>query len=239
MGITLAISWQTILQPTDWSVGYCVRCDRFEAIQVGDLVEVTTAYEITMSRRVIGRGARCDWCGTGANPMPEAQVIPRGRWSYAEGVRALFEKCAPALLAHAPQLTADDDLRPLLSWVQRRSSVDSVDIGVGVIEGALVGAVLGVGVALYVLAQGGYDAIRTVMLWLPLGGVAGMVVGATAEAVLKGRKVAREMIAAAYLKYRLNPVRLTDLSHSYRARVRSAVRGVVAAPPLPSPKEPT
>ncbi len=60
-----------------------------------------------------------------------------------------------------------------------------------------------------------------------------MIVGAIAEAVLKGRKAAREMIAAAYPKYRLDPVRLAELSQSYKARVRRAVRIVLAARPSP------
>jgi hypothetical protein len=224
MGITIVFSWKTVLQQTSWSVGYCVRCDRFEAIRVGDAVQIISAWEFPVGRSVLGKAACCDCCESPAGPMPEALIIPSGEWSPAQGIRSLFEKCCPKLLPNAPQLTSDSEIRALLKLVQRRSSVESVDIGVGLVAGVLIGAALALSVGLYLANQEGSDSFGAGFVALMIGAVFGSIVGSFVEAILKGRKLARRMILAAYQKYQLAPDRLTALARSYRHRIRSAVR---------------
>jgi hypothetical protein len=136
----------------------------------------------------------------------------------------LFEKCAPELETEVPQLTSDSDLRKLLTWIRKQSSIDAVDIGVGLVVGLLIGAASALSVGLYLANQEGYDPIKAGLLSLVAGAVPGSIIGSLVEAILNGRKVARKMITAAYHKYQLDLDKLAALAQSYPHRIRSAVR---------------
>lgn len=225
MAISVIVSWKTELRQSGWSVGYCTQCACFEAIRLGDAVQVFSVYEFfPVSQQVLGKATCCDWCQNEAGPAPEARVIPLDAWSPAQGMKSLFEKCAPALQARIPQRTSDSELHAMLTWITQQTSINAIDIGIGLLGGFLVGAGLGFMVGFAIASGEEYDPVRAPFIWCATGGAIGSILGSAIEAVLKGRKAARRMMEAAYHKYRLNGDRLTELARSYPGRIRSALR---------------
>ena len=146
------------------------------------------------------------------------------KWDAADGIDALFEKCAPSLLPHAPHPTSDSEVQALLDSIRKRSATGSVDIGLGLVLGLLIGAAFALPIGLTIAEREGFDSIRAAMLSLAIGGVSACVAGGSVEAILRGRIVARRMARNAYLKYQLDPAQFTRLAESYPRRIRNAVR---------------
>lgn len=229
MAITIAISWRTELQQTAWAVGYCPSCGCWDAIRVGEAVQVMSLYEwFPFLRTVIGPSSVCDWCEYPAAPAPDTPIIPLGDWSYPQGLGTLVAKCAPDLQPSAPQRTTDVEVQTLLEWIRRKSSINAVDLGAGLAVGLLAGAVVAMLIGHLIVRQQGDDPIRISVVSLALGGVGGVLLGAVTEAVLKSRRIARRMTLAAYQKYQLAADQLAGLARSYPARIRSAIKSVLA-----------
>ncbi len=218
---------ESVFRQTAWSVGYCVRCGRFEAQRVGELVNVTSFYGFRVSSEKVGWAHYCDWCDRPVTPLPEALAIPLDAWSAAQGIQALFDKCGVGTQLQVPRMDSDSDIQSLLSWVQRRSALTRVNLGSGPRLGTLVGAGLGLVIGIGVAILGPFDRIRAVFLSLGAGLVLGLIVGVTYEVIVRGRHYASEKIAVAYHKYQLDPERLTALSQSYKGRIRAAVAFVL------------
>jgi hypothetical protein len=164
----------------------------------------------------------CEWCDQLAKRYRMAEVIPFRDWQPSQGLRTLFEMCAPSLLKDVPTINTDRQMRDLLSLVQRRSAMSSVPLGCSPLAGLLPGMLLANVVAIGLIW---IAALRLLTAWLvgiAAGIILGLAVGALVSAVYSGRRFAREKIAEAYFKYDLDPERLDAAAQPHCRRIRVA-----------------
>lgn len=229
----LEIGWGTVSDHHGWSVGYCRHCRHHDAIQIGESTWVVEMWYLPIYSSDTQRLALCDRCGRPAPPAREARIIHRRDWSPDQGLRVLFERCAPGLIDHVPRLTAPEELRGLLTWAEQRSAMGQVNCLPGLILGFTAGLALSMAGGLLGAGLGGMNV--GVLVGLGVGVLfavlIGPAVGGIAWSRLEGRKVARKLIAAPYYKYQLDGTMLTELSWSYSDRIQRAVQAVVNAEP--------
>jgi hypothetical protein len=223
--VWIHISEETVFYQTAWSVDYCKFCDRFEAFRLGEKHERVALYGVPVSREVY-RVALCDCCRQRSKLSNHASIIPFDEWQPTEGIRSLFEKCAPHLLPHLPTLRGDDELKSLLTVARRRST--QITVGPGAFVGLLVGLAAMTPVALVMTLIAHLEPVGFVwFLTLSAGMLLGAVVGGIVSAVAKKRTKARGILAEACAKYGLDPVRLASAADSFPRRIRLAAEALL------------
>lgn len=180
MDFFIVIGWRTDFEQSGWAVGHCKHCGRHEAVRIGRPVTVVTLYYLIRLGRHVGEEvSSCDGCGEPVRPRGAA--IPVANWSYKDGLAALFKVCAPDLVSDVPRFTSDGDLRALLRWVRRRSSLGAVDIGFGLFTGMWIGALLAIPFGFWLGIPGDPHPVRIAALSAMAGGFLGSVIGAMVD----------------------------------------------------------
>jgi hypothetical protein len=228
-------SGRTVLEQSGWSVGFCSRCNRLEALRIcarrdEDRVLGIVAHSHTDELCL------CELCDELAKPALGVQTIPFADWRQLDGIRSLSERCAPKLVPDAPTLGTEREIGDLLDLVQRRSAMTNVKLGPGPTAGLLLGLLVAIPAALGLIYLADM-ATGAAWFWsLAIDGFLGLVVGAFAAAVYDGRSYAQMKIVRAYLKYGLDAEELARAAHSQPRRIRLAVEkilGVVRRTSLP------
>jgi hypothetical protein len=171
----------------------------------------------------------CELCDQRLTRAPDADAIPHAGWQLGNGVRSLFEMCAPRLVADAPTLATEHEIQDLLRLVERRSSMTNVKLGDAAGAGLILGLVLSVGVAFGLIYLADVGAAIAWCSSLAAGALLGVVIGAVTGAIYDGRKYARLRIMEAYVKYGLDPEKLTATAKSFSFRIRLAVQQLFGA----------
>ena len=221
-------------RPIRWSFGYCGSCEQEGAVIIERIVEVCYVCGFkSVHEDPRGKAARCDFCHRPVEDVSKWKGIPLDDWSPEEGLPTLLTKLGLPVPAALPQATTDARLHALLTSVQRASSLARVELSpIGAVCGAVAGflAAISVGPWLYEnqIVQPQADETGFVIM-LCLGGVvAGIILGATVEVLLKRPRGALARIAAAHSKYHIDLERLEELSRTYSRRIRKAVNKVCA-----------
>jgi hypothetical protein len=207
-----------------WTVGFCPRCDAFEAIRVGAAVERTDLSGIPISSSEIGRVGLCDACERIAQPAPGARLIPLRKWSYRDGLQRLFDISAPCSLGPVAQIKTDAEFHRLLKRIKQASSVRNLNIGAGFILGGIVGAGIGLLISSPIAHSLGFDPISVGVVLFVGVGTLGAVAGSVVDVIRIGHRTASRMVSSAIEKYEIDLQKLAELAEGYPSRIRRAVR---------------
>jgi hypothetical protein len=214
----------TTLKQAAWSVGFCSRCNSFEAIRVGDAIRKLDISGLPVSREVIGLVAVCDCCDSMATPAPEARTHRLDGWTYDDGLRRLFELCAPNLLSECPYKSTEVEIGKLLKRVKSRTSVNALEIGPGMIFGALIGGAFGLIAGIVAASIEQLSVVGMAIGGILGGGFVGGLVGSFVSIRMQGRKMAKKMIRKISRKYQLPPDQLIAAARRYPSRIRRGAR---------------
>jgi hypothetical protein len=212
----------------EWSVGYCPRCRRTEAVRIGRVVSTTSVYAvIRVSRRVGEQLTFCDACGAEAEPYDDALVLDLEDWSYRDGLPRLVEMCTPYHDPEHARYSTGHAIFELLQAVTAATRYTRVDLNNQWFL-PLLGATLGASSCLVpALVLQPDDPLRAVFLTLLVGGVAGGLLGVLVGGVRLCERYARSTIENCAYKYHIPRDLLAEIAADFPGRIRRAVDRVV------------
>ena len=191
MVIPIAIHSKSVFKPEGWSVGKCLRCDRFEAVLLGQWSKITSVNLIAVSKQFVSTAGICHWCEQPVHTFSDVNPVQLQEWSPRDGIAALFSKCAPQLMESVPRIKNEGEINTILDFVTRRTRFGKVGVGgIGTICGFLLGAILS-GLIVYLFAEKVADIVVFGLVVILIGTIGGLIVGACAEAFFRMRSFAR------------------------------------------------
>jgi hypothetical protein len=215
-------------EQTGWTVGYCGSCNRFEAVRVCEKSETVAVLGIEGKGTAAGRARLCEWCDEPVKRAPEAGNIPLADWNPGDGLKALFERCAPDLLDDLPSITTKRELRALLSFIERRSALNSFRMEGGPAGcGCLIGIIVAIPVAIALIYLNLAEKWAAWVFTIGAGAFFGAIISAVVAAVAGGRRLARKKVFEMHFKYGVELGKLATAAEGYSRRIRAAAQQLV------------
>ena len=214
--------------PFRWSLEFCDACQQEGPATIEHILEVCYLCSIAVvSKRRIGKIARCDFCRQHIKQPSGRRGIPLEEWQCRDGVGVLAAKLGLPPSA-SPFAMTEARMHSLLSAVERASAVDRHQLSP---FGLLVGGVLGIAGAIplalwlqanqLVLPQ--IDQVGFQILTVFMGIVVGIIVGPIVEYFLRRSPGAYAKLARAHKCYGIDLDCLKEASQGFSQRTRKAV----------------
>jgi hypothetical protein len=230
MVIHISWEWRTEYEPARWSFGYCPSCQQEGPLTLDDVYEVCYLWSLFQidERLMDERVARCDFCRHLGAAERDGKGIRLREWSPEQGTPPLLEKLAITDPLPLLEGASDARLHSLLRAVQRASSLHGVHLSpLGAIAGSIAGVLAAIPLGGWLWEQQNVrptpDEAGFVMMLCMIGGVAGLILGATVEFLSRRGRRPLARIHAAHAMYGIDLHRLQELSGSYSRRIRKAV----------------
>jgi hypothetical protein len=222
MDISVLVSWKNIERPFAWTVGPCPYCDSVTAGRINEVVQQVAVYFIPVYSTHNGYLCRCDLC-----ERPLADFLPEKRlalneWEHSLGVPQIAAKLGvtPPRAPNEP----DAMINSMLSSIADRTTLNALDISLGLTSGCILGAVAGgaLGYAVLPWYLNQLDLLGCIFAGILGGLIAGGVIGATVSALSQRSSLPYQRIKSALQNYRLDAGKVAELAKGYPSRVRTA-----------------
>ena len=231
----ILIRWTYKYRQTGWSIGFCSSCKQPGPARVDDVIEVVSINLLPISRSIIGKIQRCDFCERPVDSVATKRSVDVGEWSHDQGQTALAELVAPAWKGKVSARASQQRLISLLSAAQARSTMNNVDV----VPGLTVGLLVGIAIAVFAVMKmasarepqpaGVAPPVRVQeALWILGPPLIGLILGGFVNVLHAARRIPLQMIEAACRGYEVDYRELRELAPHYAARVRRAVESVLA-----------
>lgn len=229
MDVSFLVSWKTVPRQVAWTIGRCSHCQGFEAIRIEDSVLVVSVNFLPIVRSRTGKQtASCDFCERPVELPVAMNRIDADSWAPSEGMESLAAKLGMNWQALPTERRPEIRLGSLLSAAQEASTLDRLDISMGLTTGLLVGGIAGGLIGYYIVPPRawGMDDIGRVFAGIFAGLALGATIGASLLALIRRKSVPLHRLRRACRDYRLDPASLLPLAGDSPHRVRSAVRRI-------------
>jgi hypothetical protein len=209
-----------------WTLGVCGSCGGWEAIRVEDLIKTTKLWFIPLDSSVVGRSLRCDFCERFLRGAPtKLRTIEFRAWTPADGLQVLAQRLGGDPTVVSEKRDADKRIHSLLGGIAHSTSINNINVDLGITTGLIVGGLFGLLVGLFVLPYFNMrmDATGKTMAGLFGGCVIGLIVGALATLILRRRSLPLRRLVQICNQYGLSVSDLEKAADRSAARVRRAV----------------
>ena len=226
VNIGALFSWKTTVTPMAWSIGDCPYCKQPQPIRLEDETRSFCFALIPLTSKLLGRFLRCDFCQRpfdGATSVPPVSLT---RWEPSQGVSALASLLGVADRLDVAGSPGESAIRSLLKSADDRSSWNALDVGGGLLGGAIFG-LLGGGLLAVVGYQlkftlGEMDEVGTAIC-VPLLATIGCAIGASLlQAVRHRSKVPYRVLERSVRDYQVDTMELQRLAAGFSRRTRNA-----------------
>src|SRR5438477_2400243 len=143
--IHLLFQSRTKVHHPGWSVGICNHCGQLEVWRLENLIRIFCICFIPISRTVVGKRWRCDFCERLASAPIVVKYVPLDDWIPLDGLPALLKRLDlnPSLAPSAG--SSETRMRSLLTSLNDKEWLKKTDSGVGMVTGMIVGFLAGIG----------------------------------------------------------------------------------------------
>jgi bacterioferritin-associated ferredoxin len=223
MDISVLVSWKNVNRPFGWTIGPCPYCNAVTAGRIDEVVQQIALYFIPVYSTRVGYQCRCDLC-----ERPLADFLPEKRLALNEWDHSLgLPQIAVKLGVPPPPEPSDPDLMidSMLSSIAERTTLNALDISLGLTSGCILGAIAGCALGYTVLPRylNQMDLLGCIFAGILGGLIVGGVLGASISAYIQRSSLPYEQVNAAFRNYRLDPEKIVRIAEKYPMRVYKAV----------------